>query len=79
MGGDSYRCDACRRKVSRCSDCAARRAEIQRARRARYRKAGLCSECGRKAVAGQSRCAEHRDENNTRSGAAHAARRADEE
>jgi hypothetical protein len=78
MGGDPYRCDACRHRVERCADCRLRRAAVRNGLRARRRKAGICTECGAKAVRGQSRCAACRDENNARSGAAHAARTAED-
>lgn len=67
-----YVCDACRDEPERCERCRARRALDRRERRARYRKAGLCSECGLKAKRGHSRCAEHIAANNARSGASHA-------
>lgn len=79
MGGDAYRCDTCRSRPLRCVSCRERRAAARNDLRARRRKAKLCTECGCKAVAGQSRCAECRDENNARSGAAHAEARATDE
>lgn len=75
MGGDAFRCDDCRQDAERCSSCRLRRAAARNGLRARRRKAKLCTECGAKAVAGQSRCAVCRDANNARSNAAHAAAR----
>lgn len=50
----------------------ARVAAVQRERRQGYRSVGKCSECGRKAVRGMSRCAQHRAENNLHSRDGHA-------
>jgi|1185.fasta_scaffold346153_2 hypothetical protein len=77
--GDPYRCNTCRPHPNRCVKCRERRAAVRNDLRARRRKARLCSECGNKAVAGLSRCADHRDDNNERSSAAHIARRTEED
>jgi hypothetical protein len=75
---EGYRCEGCREKATRCEACRSRRAAARTARRARRRKAGACTECGRDAAEGLSRCQECSDDNNARSGAAHIARRAEE-
>lgn len=75
---EGYRCGACREKAARCSACRLRRAAKRNARRALRRQAEICTECGRPAAEGLSRCTECADDNNARSGAAHMARRAEE-
>lgn len=75
MGGEAYRCAACRPKAERCTSCRARRATARTALRAQRRKDHLCTECGRKALHDQSRCQDCSDANNARSAAAHAAAR----
>jgi hypothetical protein len=78
MSGPSYRCDACRDKPERCTECRARRQAVVRTRRARWRKAGKCVMCGRpRAVVDGvrlQRCQDCRTYNAERSLAAHVKR-----
>jgi hypothetical protein len=70
-----YRCAACEDQPARCAPCRARRAAATQRARAAKRDAGVCTECSARAQPGFSRCKRHRADNNTRSGAAHAAAR----
>lgn len=67
----SYRCADCRDTPERCEDCRARRAAARTERRGQRRKARLCTECGRKPLRGQTRCAHHAAQNNALSLAGH--------
>lgn len=73
--GDGYRCDVCRRRKNRCVDCRAARAAAAAERRERKRAAGICVGCTAKAEPGYSRCLVCMEDNNERSGRAHAAAR----
>jgi len=70
---DGYRCDACKRTKNRCAACRARRAARRRQLHAAKRAAGICLECGERALAGERRCAQHQAINTGRSADAHAA------
>lgn len=70
-----YVCSSCAvaaAGVSRCAACRAARAASKRRTRAAKTEAGLCAECPRKAIDGQTRCRRHQKENARRSAASHA-------
>jgi hypothetical protein len=71
MSRPAYRCNECLTQDRRCLPCAARRAAALKLRRAAKREEGICTECGRDALPGMSRCKLHRADNNRRSGLSH--------
>ncbi len=74
---DAHRCDACRHKTARCADCRAARAAVVRARNARKRAEGICTQCTRKALDGETLCKAHRARNRIASRESHALARAE--
>lgn len=74
--GDSYRCDACRRKKNRCASCREARAAYRRELRRSKIAAGICSECTEPATSG-TLCDLHQRRNREASKRSHAAARAE--
>lgn len=66
-----YSCKQCVRGQP-CQPCKTRRAERSKLRRAHYRAAERCIQCGAEAEPGLTRCAHHAALNAQHSGASHA-------
>jgi hypothetical protein len=73
----SFRCVDCVRTPNRCDGCKTRRAAAAQKRRAQLRRKKLCTECGRRPLAGLRLCAACNEANNARSAASHARARAE--
>ncbi len=68
---DGHRCDTCRNRSNRCDACRAERAAVVRAKRERYKLAGKCQDCGKKAAASLTRCRTCANANSLISGESH--------
>ncbi len=72
-----YSCEQCAGTGRKCSECQARRAAADRARREKYRQLDLCILCGGAVIVpGAARCERHTLVNAQHSTASHSRRRA---